>query len=99
MAGSESDSAGPLGTTENRLVNSDATARHEQKNRKAETLSCSEYRAAVKDETAVDDIITNNRVYKGLVKHTLVCLCLWFLVSGTLVVSCLQLLVLSPATP
>lgn len=34
--------------------------------------------------------------YKGLVKHTLICLCLWFLVPGTLVISCLQLLVLSP---
>lgn len=30
LAGSESDSAGPLGTTENRLVNSDATAGQEQ---------------------------------------------------------------------
>lgn len=31
LAGSESDSAGPLGTTENRCVNSDATAKHTEK--------------------------------------------------------------------
>lgn len=36
LAGSESDSAGPLGTTENRLFNSDATAGHEKKRRKRE---------------------------------------------------------------
>ncbi len=34
-----------------------------------------------------------------MLKHTLVWLCFWFLVSWTLVVSCLQLLVLCPATP
>lgn len=63
-----------------------------QKNRNFELLLRNT--AAVKDATAVDDIL-----FPNLVKHTLVCLRLWFLVSGTLVISCLQLLVLGPATP
>lgn len=63
MAGSESDSAGPLGTTENRLVNSDATASREKEEQKL----CSESTAALKEATAVDYItVPNNRIYRGL---------------------------------
>lgn len=47
--------------------------------------------------TEADNIMgPSYRAHKDLVKHTLICLCLWFLVPRTLVISCLQLLVLSP---
>lgn len=98
LAGSESDSAGPLGTTENRLFNSDATARHEKKRKREKQKLWTALNRNL-NVTEADNIMgPNYRAHKDLVKHTLICLCLWFLVPRTLVISCLQLLVLSPVT-